>query len=190
MSASETLSTAGAGTVRYTRTAIALHWLIAVIVIGQIALGWWMQEIPKQPVGPRVNAFNMHKSIGLSVLMLMAVRLAWRATHAPPPPVAMPAWQERAARVSHWLLYACLFVQPLSGYLGSVFSGYPVRYFGLLLPTWAQKNVALKDALADVHAITGGILVGAIALHVAAAIKHHFIDRDRLLHRMGWWRPG
>ena len=190
MFASETLSTADPGAVRYTRTAIALHWLIAIVVIGQIALGFWMQEIPKQPVGPRVNAFNLHKSIGLTVLMLMVVRLAWRATHAPPPPVAMPAWQERAARLSHWLLYACLFVQPLSGYLGSVFSGYTVRYFGLVLPAWADKNAMLKDVLSDVHAITGWILIGAIALHVAAALKHHFVDRDGLLHRMGWWRPG
>ena len=72
------------GSQRYTRTAIVLHWLIAAIVMAQIALGWWMQEIPKDPAGPRVNAYNLHKSIGLTVMALMLVRLAWRATHAPP----------------------------------------------------------------------------------------------------------
>ncbi|MEP6941500.1 MAG: cytochrome b [Betaproteobacteria bacterium] len=175
-------------TVRYTSTAIVLHWLIAFVVISQIVLGWLMQEIPKVPVGPRVNAYNLHKSIGLTVLMLMALRLAWRATHAPPPPVAMPAWQVRAAWVSHWLLYACLFVQPLSGYLGSAFSGYPVRYFGLVLPAWAATSPTLKQVFENVHLVTSVVLVAAIALHVAAAFKHHLIDRDGLLYRMRWRR--
>src|SRR5450631_1144343 len=122
---------------RYSTTAIALHWIVALAVAAQIAFGWWMQEIPKLPVGPRVNAYNLHKSIGMSILLLMLVRLAWRASHPPPALPAMPAWQVLAARINHWLLYACLFVQPVTGYLGSVFSGYPVRFFGVLLPTWA-----------------------------------------------------
>ena len=169
---------------RYTTTAIALHWLIALIVIIQITLGWWMQEIPKDPVGPRVNAFNLHKSIGLTVLLLMVARLAWRGTHRPPPLPPMPAWQTIAARSNHWVLYLLLFVQPLSGYLGSAVSGYPVRYFGLLIPSWAVKNDALKDLLSVVHLTTSWLLIAAIALHVAAALKHHLVDRDQLLWRM------
>jgi len=173
---------------RYTRTAIVLHWLIAGIVVAQIALGWWMQEIPKDPVGPRVNAYNLHKSIGLTVMALMVIRLAWRATHAPPRQLAMPAWQASAARWNHGLLYACLLVQPLTGYVGSAVSGYPVRYFGIVLPAWALKSVPLKDALSVAHQVTSWILVAAIVLHVAAAIKHQWIDRDDLMQRMGWPR--
>ena len=173
-----------ASTARYTTTAIALHWVIAIAVIGQFVLGWWMQEIPKDPVGPRVNAFNLHKSIGMTVLMLMVIRLAWRATHRPPALPPMPAWQARAAHFNHWLLYACLLVQPLSGYVGSVVSGFPVRYFGVLLPAWAAKNVALKDVLSDVHLVSSWILLAAIALHISAALKHQLIDRDGLLRRM------
>jgi cytochrome b561 len=169
---------------RYSTTAIVLHWVIALAVIGQVVLGWWMQEIPKLPVGPRANAFNLHKSIGMTILVLMAIRLAWRASHRPPLLPSMPAWQVRAAHFNHWLLYACLLVQPLTGYIGSAVSGYPVRYFGMVLPAWAAKNDALKDLLSAVHLVTSWVLVCAIVLHVAAALKHHFVDRDGLLRRM------
>ena len=172
---------------RYSRTAIALHWLIALAVIGQFAWGWWMQDIPKQPPGPRVDAFNLHKSIGISVLLLVAVRLAWRATHHAPALLPMPAWQATAARLNHWLLYVCLLVQPLSGYIGSAVSGYPVRFFGMLLPDWAPKNIPLKELLSVVHLTSSWILVAAITLHIAAALKHQFVDRDRLLQRMWPW---
>jgi cytochrome b561 len=169
---------------RYTRTAIALHWLIALAVVAQIAFGWWMLQIPKDPVGARVNAFNLHKSIGLTVLLLMAARLAWRATHHAPVLPSMPAWQATAARINHGLLYVCLFVQPLSGYIGSAVSGYPVRYFGMMLPDWAPKIIPLKDLLSVVHLVSSWILIAAIALHIAAALKHQFVDRDGLLRRM------
>ena len=169
---------------RYTTTAIVLHWLIALVVAAQIAFGWWMLQIPKDPVGPRVNAFNLHKSIGLSIMLLMVIRLAWRATHRAPALPPMPAWQATAARINHGLLYLCLFVQPLSGYIGSAVSGYPVRYFGMLLPGWAPKNIPLKEFLSVVHLVSSWILVAAIAVHIAAALKHQFVDRDRLLRRM------
>jgi cytochrome b561 len=174
--------------VRYTTTAIALHWIIAVAIVGQIAFGWWMQEIPKDPVGPRVNAFNLHKSIGLTILAVMTLRLVWRATHRPPPLPAMPAWRARAARINHWVLYTCLFLQPLSGYVGSAVSGYPVRYFGILLPSWAAKSVPLKDFMSALHMVSSWILIAAIAIHIAAAFRHHIIERDGLLWRM--WPRG
>jgi cytochrome b561 len=169
---------------RYTMTAIVLHWLVALAVIGMIAFGWWMQEIPKDPIGPRVNAYNLHKSIGLSVLLLMVIRLAWRATHRVPALPSMPAWQATAARINHGLLYLCLFVQPLSGYIGSAVSGYPVRYFGMILPNWTPKSIPLKDLLSTVHLVSSWILVAAIAIHIAAALKHQFVDRDGLMRRM------
>ena len=169
---------------RYTMTAIVLHWLIAAAVIAQIIFGWWMQGIPKDPVGPRASAFNMHKSFGLTILVLMVIRLAWRATHRAPALPPMPPWQATAARINHGLLYVCLVVQPLSGYIGSAVSGFPVRYFGMMLPSWAPKIVPLKDLLSVVHLFSSWILVAAIVLHIAAALKHQFVDRDNLLQRM------
>ena len=173
---------------RYTRTAIVLHWLIAAIVIAQFVWGWSMQEIPKQPPGFRADAFNLHKSIGLTIFLLMVVRLGWRLRHPPPPLPPMPVWQAWLARANHRLLYVALFVMPLAGYLGSAWSGYPVKYFGLLLPAWASKEPALKDLCSLVHLVTSWVLLAAVALHVAAAAKHALIDRDGLLARMTWSR--
>jgi cytochrome b561 len=170
---------------RYTPVAIALHWLIAVLVIGQFVLGWQMQNIPKDPPGARAEAFNLHKSIGLTLLALMALRLAWRARHAPPPQPPMPRWQSRLASLTHGLLYATLIALPLSGYLGSEFSGFPVKYFGIALPHWAERNPAMKEFLGATHLMLTWALFAFVALHLAGVAKHLFIDRDRLLARMG-----
>jgi len=175
---------------RYTRTAIALHWLIALLVIGQFAWGWWMQQIPKQPVGPRVDAFNLHKSVGLVILALMVVRILWWIGHRPPPFPPMPSWQAWAARATHFALYGLLVIQPVSGYLGSEFSGFPVRFFGLTLPGWAGKNIALKEFLSVVHLAASWSIAAAVALHVAGALKHALIDGDGLLARMGIGKSG
>jgi cytochrome b561 len=170
---------------RYTRTAIALHWAIALLVIGEFAWGWWMQQIPKQPVGPRVDAFNLHKSIGLLILALMAVRILWWLSHRPPPLPPMSAWQAGLARLTHLALYALLVAQPLSGYLGSEFSGYPVKFFGATLPAWGGRNAALKDALSALHLAVSWAIAAFVVLHVAGALKHALLDRDGLLARMG-----
>lgn len=174
---------------RYTRTAIALHWAIAALVVFQFVWGWWMQGIPKQPVGPRVDAFNLHKSIGMTIFALMIVRLLWRAGHRPPPLVDLPRWQARAARATHALLYAALIVQPLVGYLGSEWSGFPVKFFGVTLPSWAGKSVAMKELMSTVHLVTSWLIVAIIVLHVAAALKHALVDRNRVLARMGIGSP-
>jgi len=171
---------------RYTPTAVALHWAIAAIVAAQFALGWLMQEIAKQPPGPRASAFNVHKSIGLTILALMAVRIAWRLSHRPPPLPPMPRWQRAAARATHALLYAVLVAMPLAGYLGSAVSGYPVRFFGIALPAWAGRHDAVKEAMSGVHLAGAWILAAAVALHLAAVAKHAWVDHDGLLARMGW----
>src|SRR3954453_12848306 len=121
---------------RYTPTAIALHWVIAIAVVVQFTWGWSMQAIAKQPPGLRADAFNVHKSIGLTILALMLLRALWRWRNPPPALPAMPAWQASLARITHVTLYVALFVMPLAGYLGSAFSGYPVKYFGVTLPAW------------------------------------------------------
>jgi cytochrome b561 len=172
---------------RYTTTAIVLHWLIAAAVIGLIGWGWWMQTIAKLPVGPRVDAFNLHKSIGMTVLLLMLVRIGWRARHLPPPFMPIPLWQAQLAQAVHVLLYVCLIVQPLSGYLGSAFSGYPVRFFGIVLPAWVPKHDTLKDAFSVVHLVNSWVLVGALALHVAGTVKHALLERDGSFRRIWPW---
>lgn len=174
---------------RYHPFAIALHWVIALLVFAQIALGWWMQEIPKSPPGLRAGWFNLHKSIGLTIGMLMLLRLGWRLRHPPPPlPASMPRWQAGAARASHFLLYACLIVQPLWGYLGSSFTPYPIKVFGVTLPHWGWDSPALKDLFSALHLGTAYLLMTVLTLHVAAALKHLLVDRDQIFGRM--WPRG
>jgi cytochrome b561 len=177
---------------RYTPTAIALHWIIALAVMVQFTWGWVMQTIAKQPPGLRADAFNVHKSIGLTILALMILRALWRWRHPAPPLPAMPAWQATVARANHGVIYACLFLMPLAGYLGSVFSGYPVKYFGITLPAWGWKDEAIKNAMSAAHFTVSWVLLAAFVLHVAAALKHWLWDRDGLAARMGLGRaaPG
>ena len=173
---------------RYHTVSIALHWAIALLVFAQLALGWWMLDLPKSPPGLRAGWFNLHKSIGLTIGALMLVRLGWRLFHpAPPLPATLPRWQVRAARISHFLLYACLILQPLWGYLGSSFTRYPVKYFGLTLPHWGWDAPALKDLFSALHFGTACVLMAVLALHVAAALKHLLVDRDGVFQRMWPW---
>jgi cytochrome b561 len=171
------------GIARYTRTAVVLHWLVAALFIGQFAWGWLMQEIPKSPPGVRADAFNLHKSVGLCLLALMLFRLGWRIAHPPPALPAMPAWQALLARLTHAALYAALIVMPLAGYLGSVWSGYPVRFFGWVLPAWGAKDALLKDVMSDVHFATSWVLLALTLLHVAAAL-YHALRGDDVAARM------
>ena len=170
---------------RYHPVSIALHWIIALFVFVQLALGWWMIDIPKDPPGVRASWFNLHKSIGLSIALLMLLRLGWRMRHAAPAlPAPMPAWQRHAARTSHFLLYACLILQPLWGYLGSSFTRYPIKYFGLTVPHWGWDSPALKDLFSALHLGTAWVLMAVLAVHVAAALKHLLVDRDGIFQRM------
>ncbi len=173
---------------RYTTTAVVLHWLIAAGAITMIALGWWMISIPKEPPGPRLAAFNLHKSIGISIFLLMLVRIAWRSTHRPPALPPMPRWQARAARINHALLYACLVIMPLAGFTASSFSGRPIVYFGNPLPLWFAKNEAVSSVFYGIHFVTSCVLVAAIVVHILAAMKHQLIDRDGLMRRIWPWR--
>ena len=126
--------------------------------------------IAKVPVGPRVDAYNLHKSMGITILALMLVRIGWRIAHSPPPLPPMPRWQRAAAHASHAILYVALVAQPLIGFAGSVASGYPVRLFGLTLPKLWPRDDALKDALSTAHLVVAIVLVATITLHVAAAL--------------------
>ena len=168
---------------RYTRTAVLLHWMIAALLFAEFAHGWWMQEIPKQPPGIRADAFNMHKSVGLLLLALVLVRLGWRLAHRPPVLLPVARWQAVLARSNHVLLYGMMVAMPLSGYLGSVFSGYPIKWFGLMLPAWGWADPAIKELMSSVHLATSWILLASTSLHVAGTIKHAFAG-ERVMARM------
>jgi len=186
--ASTTLNPQGApapgAATRYTGFAIALHWLLAGAILCGFIMGLQMADAPPSPV--RVRWINYHKWIGLTVLMLSVVRLLWRLSHTPPPmPDSMPPWQRSAARWAHRLLYACFFVIPLIGWAYSNAFGFHVSYLGLFqLPDLVAKDKELAKVLLQVHATLAWTLAVLVGLHAAAALKHHWVDRDDLLLRM------
>jgi cytochrome b561 len=136
----------------------------------------------------RLKLFNWHKWAGITILALSALRLLWRLTHRPPPDVAMPAWQRNAAHTLHTLMYLLFFAVPLVGWAYTSAAGFPVVLFGVLpLPDFVPHDKALSLAIKPWHGRLAWSLAALVLLHVAAALKHQFIDRDGLLLRM---RPG
>jgi len=169
---------------RYSATAIALHWLAALLILAAFPLGVYVHELAFSPL--KLKLISYHKWLGVTIFLLTVARLAWRATHTPPPlPDTIPRWQQRAAHGLHHLLYLLLLVIPLSGWLMSSAKGFPVVYLGLVqLPDLIGKDADLAERLHDIHAALNFALLALVGLHVAAALKHHFIDRDATLRRM------
>ncbi|AUT60435.1 MULTISPECIES: cytochrome b [Paraburkholderia] len=169
----------------YTSTAIALHWLIALLIVCGFALGWVMTDIPGF-TPTKLKYFSWHKWIGVTVFALVIIRILWRATHATPPmPSHMPKWQRGIAHLTHFLLYVLMVVIPVSGYLYSSAANVPVVYLGLVpLPRLIAPDPHLKEVLKSVHIALNYTLLVLVVLHVLAALKHQILDRDGLLSRM------
>lgn len=168
---------------RYSRPAMFFHWSLALLIPIQIGLGWYMVSIEEQPGSGRY--FALHISLGLTAALLVALRLVGRRAKPPNPLTgAMPAWQLKAARTSHALLYGLMLLMPLTGYIGASFSGDPVAYFGLPLPAWAAKNDALKEQFFTAHSVIAWLFVAMIVAHVLAAFKHLLVDKDTVFWRM------
>ena len=168
---------------RYTGTAIALHWLLALMILASFSVGLYMADLPFSPT--RLKLFSWHKWAGVTILALSGLRLLWRLAHRPPVNLPMPSWQARVARATHGLLYALFFAVPLAGWAYSSAAGFPVVVFGVLpLPDWVGVDRDLAAALKLLHKGLAVSLAALVVLHVAAAFKHHFVDRDGLLHRM------
>lgn len=169
---------------RYDRFSVVLHWLMAVLIMGQVALGLWMIGLPKDGSGLRVSWFNVHKSWGMVLGLLVVLRLAWALLR--PRVAALPQARHLrlAASGAHRLLYALMLAVPLSGLFGSVFSGYPIRFFGMQLPKIAGRWDAAKELLSGVHQVSALALVLLIALHVLAFLYHQLVLKDALLQRM------
>lgn len=174
---------------RYTRTAIALHWLIALLIFGAFPLGVYMHDLPLSPT--KLQLFSYHKWIGVTVLLATVARLAWRVMHPAPAMLDMPRWQKVLAHGIHHLLYVLLFAIPLSGWLMSSAKGFQTVYFGVLpLPDLVGKDKELGELLEEVHEFLSYTLLALVGAHIAGALKHHFVERDDTLRRMTFrYRP-
>jgi cytochrome b561 len=173
---------------RYTTTAIALHWLVALLIFAAFPLGLYMVDLPLSP--DKLKLYSYHKWIGATVFLLVAIRLAWRATHTPPPlPDGIAAWQRRASALAHGALYGLMVATPLSGWLMSSAKGFQTVWFGVLpLPDLVAVDKDFgNEVLKPLHKAAAFMLGALVLLHVAAALKHHFVDRDGLLLRMWPW---
>ena len=172
------------GMLAYTRTAIALHWLIALLVFVTFPVGVVMYEMALSP--DKLRMLSYHKWLGVTVFILLVVRLVWRVAHKPAPlDAATPQWQMIAAKAVHALLYVLLLAIPLSGWLMSSAKGFQTVYLGVLpLPDLLSKDKALGDALAELHKILNITMLLLVIAHMTAALKHQFVDRDGTLARM------
>jgi cytochrome b561 len=172
----------------YDRVAAALHWLIGLGLLGQVAFGFLLDEIAPRGTVSRGAVINLHKSFGIVLGVLILVRIAWRLAHRPPGlPGILPDWQRTAARWSHRALYACMIVMPLSGYVASNFSKRGVVFFGLTLRPWGPDLKPVYEVLNGVHVVTGWIFAALIAVHVLAALQHAVVARDGVFRRMWPW---
>lgn len=169
---------------RYTATAIGLHWLLAVMLVCIASVGVYMSDLPLSP--GRLRLYSWHKWAGVTAFILVIARLAWRATHRPPAlPAAMTPATRFAAHVGHALLYVLMVAIPLSGWLMSSAKGFQTVYFGVLpIPDVLPRNKELGAALLQVHQALNLLLAIVVGGHVAAALKHHLIDRDDVLVRI------
>lgn len=167
---------------RYDRVARALHWMAAVLIMANLASGF-----AKDALDGIWNVVPLHKSIGLTVLVLGTARLAWRLGHpAPPLPAGTPAWQRKLAGAVHASFYALIIVLPLTGWIMSSASKFPLAWFGLFAwPKFAvTKDSAIYAVGREAHEVLGFAFAALIVVHVAAALYHHIVVRDQLLRRM------
>jgi cytochrome b561 len=190
---------------RYTKTAVVLHWLIAIFLVVMFVLGWFMADLPKdapkqsaydlldlgiytwqlaETVTPRTFYFNLHKSLGVTIFALIAIRILWRITHKPPALLtSYKAMERKVATGTHHLLYLFMVAVPLTGLIMGICSKYGVKWFGLDLFKGLDNN-GVREIFESAHEVVGIILLVIVALHVAGALKHKFIDKDETMKRM------
>jgi cytochrome b561 len=168
---------------RYSPAQIALHWVIGLAIIVMLGIGLYMVGLPKG-LAFKSSLINFHKSLGITVFLLVLVRIVVRLVAGRPALPPMPAWQRVAARMTQGLLYVAMVVMPLTGYLGASFNKSVTRFWGIPLPMWAWDDPGLRKIFFTVHTVSAWILIALIVLHVAGALKHQLIDRDRLMQRM------
>ena len=190
---------------RYTKTAVILHWLIALGIFIMFGIGWFMADLPKkvpdqssfdlfdlgifswqvaEPVSPRSFYFNLHKSIGVTILALIFIRVLWRLTHKPPALLASYKEMERKlAAGTHHLLYLLMLAVPLTGLMMAIYSKYGVKWFGIDFIA-GLDNKPVREAFKQSHEVIGIVLLLIVGIHTLGALKHKFIDKDETLSRM------
>lgn len=190
---------------RYNKTTVILHWLIGLLLLAMLALGFWMHELPKdlpdvaavdlfdlgiytlqlsEPMSPRAFYFNLHKSIGATLLLLILFRVFWRLAHAAPDfPATMQTWEKKLAAAVHHLLYLLMLLLPVSGLLMTLYSKYGLLWFGIKVFEGLDKP-QLRDIFKEMHEIIAIALLTLIVLHVLAALKHQWLDRDEIMSRI------
>jgi len=163
----------------------ALHWLMAVVILGLIALGIYMSDLPKEDPS-RMDLYNLHKSFGFTILVLFFVRLGVRLkSKIPELPSAISASDQKLAKAGHHTLYLLIFAVPLVGVMFSNFYGYGINFFGLVeIPPFFPKNTDLAEFTGETHGFLAYGLLALVGVHVLGALKHQFIDKVNLLKRM------
>ena len=189
----------------YTKTAVILHWLIALGIFGMFALGWFMSDIPKEApkqlsfdlfnwgiypwqvpeeISPRSFYFNVHKSFGVTIFALILLRIVWRLMYTPPALLSSYKTIERKlANGTHRLLYLLMLVLPLSGVIMATYSKYGIKWFGMNFIKGLDNN-PMRELYKSIHEIVGLILLAFVVIHILGALKHQLIDKDDTLKRM------
>ena len=168
---------------RYDNFAVALHWLLALMIAGSFCVGLYMADLPFSV--QRIKLFNYHKWAGMTILALTTLRLVWRLSHAAPPDAPGPRWQQRAAKATHAAMYALVFAIALVGWAYSSAAGMQIVVYGVLpMPNLLMVDPELAKAIKPWHGRLAFVLAALVLLHVAAALKHQFVDHDGLLYRM------
>lgn len=166
----------------YGLMAILLHWLMAILIIGLLVLGLYMVELPISH--EKLKLYGWHKEYGFLALALAIVRLLWRLTNVTPR-LSLPLWEVLAARSVHWMFYILMFAMPITGWLITSAAGLPASFFGLVvLPDLVSPNEEMRILFQKMHQWIGYGLIALIVLHMSAALKHHFINKDDILRRM------
>ena len=174
---------------RHGTTSIALHWVIGAVLLAEVLFGFLLDDIAARGTPARAGVINLHKSIGVVLLLLTVLRLLWRARHrAPPWPATMPAWERQAADWGHWAMYACMVLMPLFGYVASNFSKYGVKFFGIALGPWGPDMPKVYALFNGAHVATAFMFSALLVIHVLAGLKHALIDRDQVFGRI-WPGP-
>ena len=172
---------------KYTLPAIISHWITAVLIVILFALGLYMVGLPTDVV-PSVRKpwFELHKSLGITVFIVLLIRIAWRVAHPPPAyPETITQTKIRFITIVHVFFYVAMILQPISGYLSSSFSGYTTKLFGLNLPYWGYKNEDLNEIFTQLHEISAIILFAFIVIHLAGTFSHQLNGNGRsILQRM------
>jgi cytochrome b561 len=172
-----------AARLQYGTTAKLLHWLIVALLLVQYLIGWLMPNIHRN-MKPDA-AMTFHVSVGIVILILIVLRLAWRLAHPVAPDSSLPPWQRLGSQSAHWLLYALVLGTTFTGWLFASFRGWSMSFFYLVpMPMLASDNAAARKAIDGLHQAMQWALLAVIGLHVAAALAHLFIYRDRIMRRM------